>query len=167
MAVVVPPAPIEVLATVCCCGTVRLASVVFSVAMSLPREFFWPVSWLLRAAIPSSVRCICCSTPDSSLASVSSCRVWAFWLPDSSISSDPCCSTTEGSPEVSTPATDVAPLSSNAAAAVCATLACTARNWASAEFRRARTCDSLDWAADSCWLAWSSCTLKPSNCEVS
>ena len=63
---------------------------------SLPREFFWPVSWLLRAAIPSSVRCICWSTPASSLASASNCWVWAFWLPDSSISSDPCCSTDRG-----------------------------------------------------------------------
>ena len=130
VAVVVPPAPIELLVTVCCCGTVRLASVAFSVVRSLPREFFWAASWLSRAAIPFSVRCVCCSAAASWLASASSCCVWAFWLPDSSISSDPCCSTAEGSPEVSTPATDVAPESSNAAAAVCATLACAVRNWA-------------------------------------
>ena len=100
----------------------------FSVEMSVPREFLWSASWLLRAAIPLSVRCISCSTSASWLASVSSCFVSAFWLPDSSISSEPCCSTTEGSPEVSTPAMEVAPVSSNAAAAVCATLACAAWN---------------------------------------
>ena len=46
----------------------------------------------------------------------------AVRFPDSSISSDPCCSTAEGSPEVSTPAMEVAPVSSNTAAAVRATL---------------------------------------------
>ena len=50
---------------------------------------------------------------------MSSCLVCALRFPDSSISSDPCFSTTDGSPEVSTPAIEVAPLSSNAAAAVC------------------------------------------------
>ena len=35
-----------------------------------------------------------------------------------------------GHPRLSTPATDVAPVSSNAAAAACATLACAALNWA-------------------------------------
>ena len=139
----------------------------FSVVMSPPRDFFWAASWLLRAATPSSVRCICCSTPASSLASVSNCCVWAFRMPDSSISSDPCCRTTDGSPEVSTPATDVAPLSSKAAAAFCATVAWAARNWALAWSRRVRTWDSRDWAVDSCWLAWSSCVLTRSNCEVS
>ena len=62
---------------------------------------------------------ISCSTPASWLASVSSCFVCALRFPDSSISSDPCCSSTDGSPEVSTPAIEVAPVSSNAAAAVC------------------------------------------------
>ena len=81
---------------------------------------------------------------------MSSCFVCALRFPDSSISSDPCCSTTDGSPEVSTPAMDVAPLSSNAAAAVCATLACAVWNWEFALFSRTRTWDSLDCAADSC-----------------
>ena len=139
----------------------------FSVEMSLPSEFRWSASWLLRVAIPASVRCASCSTAACWLASASSCRVSAFRLPDSSISSDPCCSTTEGSPEVSTPATDVAPVSSNAAAAFCATLACAAWNWTSAWPRRTRTWDSLDCAAESCWLAWSSCSLTSSNCDVS
>ena len=154
-----PLAPIELLTTVCCCGTVRLASVAFSVEMSWPREFLRSASWLLRVAIPLSVRCTSCSTPASWLASVRSCLVWAFRLPDSSISSDPCWSTTDGSPEVSTPATDVAPVSSKAAAAVCATLACVAWNWPLAWLRRTRTWDSLDCAAESCWPAWSNCSL--------
>ena len=118
-----PLAPIEWLVTACRCGTVRLASVAFCVSMSLPREDLWPDSWLLRPAIPDSVRCISCSTPASWLASLSSCCVCAVRFPDSSISSDPCCSRMEGSPDVSTPAIEVAPVSSNAAAAVCATLA--------------------------------------------
>ncbi len=127
----------------------------------------WAASWVFRPAIPVSVRCTSCSTLASWLASVSSCRVIAFRLPDSSISSDPCCRITEGSPEVSTPAMEVAPVSSNAAAAVCATLACTVWNWALAWSRRARTWDSRDWAAESCWLAWSNCSLTLSNCDVS
>ena len=57
--------------------------------MSLLREFLRAASWLLRLAIPASVRCISCSTPVSWLASVSSCCVSAFRLPDSSVSSDP------------------------------------------------------------------------------
>ena len=84
---------------------------------------------------------------------MSSCFVCALRFPDSSISSDPCCSTTDGSPEVSTPAIEVAPVSSNAAAAVCATLACAVWNWELALFSRTRTWDSLDCAADSCWPA--------------
>ena len=107
----------------------------------------------LSPAIPASVRCISCSTPASWLASVSSWLVCAFRFPDSSISSDPCCSTTDGSPEVSTPAIEVAPVSSNAAAAVCARLACAVWNWEFALLSRCRTPDSLDCAADSCWLA--------------
>ena len=111
----------------------------------------------MRPAIPVSVRDISCSTPASWLASVSSCFVCALRFPDSSISSDPCCSSTDGSPEVSTPAIDVAPLSSNAAAAVAAISACAAWNWELAWFSRSRTWPSLACAADSCWPAWSSC----------
>ena len=62
---------------------------------------------------------------------------------------------------------EVAPVSSNAAAAVCATLACAAWNWALAWLRCTRTWDSLDCAAESCWLAWSNCSLTWSNCDVS
>ena len=98
---------------------------------------------------------------------MSSCFVCALRFPDSSISSDPCCSSTDGSPEVSTPAIEVAPLSSNAAAAVAAIFACAAWNWALAWRSRTRTWDSLVCAADSCWLAWSSCWLTLSNWVVS
>ncbi len=62
---------------------------------------------------------------------------------------------------------EVAPVSSNTTAAVCATLACTAWNWAVAWPSRARTWDSRDCAADSCCPAWSNCSLTLSNCDVS
>ncbi len=62
---------------------------------------------------------------------------------------------------------EVAPVSSNAAAAVCATVACAALNWALAWFRCTRTWDSLDCAAESCWLAWSNCWLTWLNWDVS
>ena len=124
----VPPPPIELVCTVCRCGTVRLASVAFWVSMSVPSEDLRDASWRLRPATPASVRCISCSTPASWLASVSSCFVCALRFPDSSISSDPCCSSTAGFPEVSTPAIEVAPVSSNAAAAVAAIFACAAWN---------------------------------------
>ena len=163
-----PLPPIEWLTTTCCStGVVRLARVAFSVVMSLPSEFLCVASWLLSVAIPLSVRCISCSTPVSWLAAVSSCWVWALRLPDSSSRSEPCCKTTEGSPEVSTPATEVDPVSSNAAAAFWATFACAAWNWALAFLRCTCTWDSFDWAVDNCWPAWSSCSLTLSNCDVS
>ena len=68
-------------------------------------------------------------------------------------SSAPCRSTIDGSPEVSTPAIEVAPVSSNSAAAACAMLAFDSWNWSRAWFSRSRTWDSRDCAADSCWLA--------------
>ena len=43
-----------------------------------------------------------CLHPATGWRSVSSCLVGALLFPDSSISSDPCCSTTDGSPEVGT-----------------------------------------------------------------
>src|SRR5580693_2055028 len=129
---VLPFAPIVLLLTVCCCGPGGLSSVACSVAMSLPREFLWSASWVLRDAIPSSVRCSSCSTPVSWLASVSSWAVSALSLPDSSISSEPCWRTTEGSPEVSTPAIEVALVSSKEDAAIWATAVRSASNWASA-----------------------------------
>src|SRR5690242_4042040 len=107
--------------------------------MSLLREDLWLASWCLRSTIPASVRDISCSTPASWLASASSCLVCALRFPDSSISSDPCFSSTDGLPEVSRPAIEVAPLSSNAAAAVAATLACAVWNWALAWRSRTRT----------------------------
>ena len=122
-----PPAPIEWLATTCCCGTVRLASVAFWAVMSLPSDCLWPASSPL-SAIPFSVRCTCCSTSASWLAWVRSCLVWAFLLPDSSCSRDPCRRMDDGLPEVSTPAIEVAPVSSNAAAAAWATSACAVWN---------------------------------------
>src|SRR6266516_1257036 len=75
--------------------------------MSLPREDLWSDSCRFRLAIPASVRDISCSTPASWLASVSSCLVCALRFPDSSISSDPCLSSTDGSSEVSTPAVEL------------------------------------------------------------
>src|SRR5580692_6541556 len=164
---VLPFAPIVLLLTVCCCGTVRLSSVVCSVAMSLPREFLWSASWVLSAAIPLSVRCCSCSTPASWLASVSSCVVSALRLPDSSISSEPCCRTTDASPEVSTPAIEVAPVSSKVAAAIWATVVCAARNSALAWFTAVRTWASLVCAAESCSPTWSSCSVTLSYCDVS
>src|SRR5579859_5409131 len=164
---VLPFAPSVLLLTVCCCGTVRLSSVACSVAMSLPREFLWSASWVLSVAIPLSVRCSSCSTPASWLASVSSWVVCALRLPDSSISSEPCRRTTDGSPEVSTPAIEVAPLSSKVDAAIWATVVCAARNWALAWFTAVRTCASLVCAAESCSPAWSSCSVTLSYCDVS
>ena len=58
-------------------------------------------------------------------------------------------------------------MSSNAAAAVAAIFVCAAWNWALAFFSRTCTWPSLVCAADSCWLAWSNCSLTLSNWVVS
>src|SRR5260370_40566314 len=82
---VLPFAPMVLLLTVCCCGTVRLARVACSVAMSLPREFLWSASWVLSAAIPLSGRCCSCSPPTDWLAPVRNCAVTTLRLPSGAL----------------------------------------------------------------------------------
>ncbi len=74
---------------------------------------------------------------------------------------------TDGSAEVSTPAIEVAPVSSKVAAAIWATVVRAAWNWALAWSMSARTWASRVCAPESCSPTWSSCSVTLSYCDVS